>query len=108
VRSWLDQDLALALRREPRQNVITAADPALRQNVGMAFSSCSPSHLVALVIDHVSRDVPLLVHSQNEIGAAAMRARLEQAGSDVTRIPMDQLTRERFLDRIEDACERDP
>lgn len=87
----------LILDHDLRQKTLTSADEVL----------CG-SHLVALVIGHFSRDVPLLVHSQNEIGATAMRTRLEQAGFDITRIPMDELTLEPFPEGIEDGFGNDP
>jgi hypothetical protein len=84
----------LMLDHDLQQQAITDADASL-----------SGSHVVALVIAHVDCDVPALVHSQNVAGATVMRARLKLAGFSVTQVPMDQLTRERFLEWVEDARE---
>lgn len=48
------------------------------------------------MIQFISKDVPILVHSVNVRGSAAMVNRLRETGFDVTKIPMDVLTEETF------------
>lgn len=65
------------------------------QLLTLAGEPLGGSHLIALVIGHISLDLRLLVHWQNESRAAATRLRLQQAEFDITCIPMDELTLER-------------
>ena len=48
--------------------------------------------VVDSMIEHLSRDVMILVHSVNEYGAASMIKNLRDAGFDVVRNSMDTLT----------------
>lgn len=65
----------------------------------------SGEQVVDAVIRYVDKDVPVLVHSVNAQRAPVMVKKLEVAGFWVTRIPMDQLTKEEFLEWVEDARE---
>lgn len=51
----------------------------------------SGSHIVETIIRNISNDISILVHSMSLTGAAYMEKRLEQAGFQVTRVPMDIL-----------------
>ena len=50
-----------------------------------------------VLITEISKDVPILVHSMNLQCAPIMVTKLESAGFFVTREPMDNLNREKFL-----------
>lgn len=73
------------------------------QAVTEADLSLSGSDLVELIATHVSRDVPILVHSMNPTRAPFVVLRLTRAGFDVTRIPYTELLRENFLSWLADA-----
>lgn len=65
----------------------------------------SGSSLINLVLRYVQQDIPVLVHSMNAAGAASMTVRLEGSGFDVTRIPMDKLTRGAFRAWLDEVIE---
>ncbi len=61
--------------------------------------------VVGAIVEHIAREVPVLVHSMNPGRAPAMVARLEAAGFDVTRIPMGELTEHALRAWLEEARE---
>lgn len=63
----------------------------------------SGSHLVDKLIRLIDRSVPILIHSRSPGNAPRMAARLSDAGFSVTRIPMHALTRDEFLDWLDDV-----
>lgn len=65
--------------------------------------SLSGSDLVETLITHLSRDVPILIHSMNPTRAPSLVHRLNRAGFDVTRIPFEELDKATFLSWLEDA-----
>jgi CheY-like chemotaxis protein len=65
--------------------------------------SLSGSDLVETLITHLSRDVPILVHSMNATRAPLVVQRLNRAGFEVTRLPFETLYRDAFLNWLEDA-----
>lgn len=65
--------------------------------------SLSGSDLVETLITHLSRDVPILIHSMNPTRAPLLAQRLNRAGFDVTRIPFVELDKAIFLPWLEDA-----
>jgi hypothetical protein len=52
--------------------------------------------VVDTIVSKVCSDVPVLVHSMNVSQAPKMVSKLERAGFLVTRIPMDELSKERL------------
>jgi len=58
---------------------------------------------VETLITHLSRDVPILIHSMNPTRAPLLTQRLNRAGFDVTRIPFVELDKATFLSWLEDA-----
>jgi CheY-like chemotaxis protein len=58
------------------------------------------------IIQHLSRSVLILVHSVNTSQSPLMAIRLENAGFDVTQIPMTVLTQERLNDWMAGVRER--
>lgn len=65
----------------------------------------SGSDITKVILRNVSRQVPILVHSMNISRAPEMVSNLEAGGFIVSRIPMSVLTREVFLDWVEDVCD---
>jgi CheY-like chemotaxis protein len=65
----------------------------------------SGMNVVDAIIDSVSRDVPILIHSMNPSEAPMMVKKLKSAGFRVTRMPMRELTAEKLLGWLEDECE---
>lgn len=65
----------------------------------------SGMNVVDAIIDSVSRDVPILVHSMNPSEAPTMVKKLKSAGFRVTRMPMCDLTAKKLLEWLEDECE---
>lgn len=63
----------------------------------------SGSDLVGTLVAHLSRDVPILVHSMNPTRAPQVAQRLGRAGFEVSRIPYENLDRETFVTWLEDA-----
>lgn len=63
----------------------------------------SGSDLVATVVECLSRDASVLVHSMNPSRAPRLAQRLSAAGFDVVRLPFADLDRDRFTDWLEDA-----
>ena len=105
IKSWLPDDV--------RPVVATSAGAAigtLRLDSGFVYAGVMLDHdlqdrrateldamlsgrdVVDSVIEHLSRDVMILVHSVNEYGAASMIKNLRNAGFDVVRNSMDTLT----------------
>ncbi len=105
IKSWLPDDV--------RPVVATSAGTAigtLRLDSGLVYAGVMLDHdlqdhratesdamlsgrdVVDSMIEHLSRDVMILVHSVNEYGAASMIKNLRDAGFDVVRNSMDTLT----------------
>ena len=63
----------------------------------------SGSDIVKVIFRNISKDVPILVHSMNISRAPIMAERLESAGFNVTRIPMEMLTERDFLEWLEEV-----
>lgn len=63
----------------------------------------SGSDLVESIITHISRNVPILVHSMNPTRAPLVAQRLGRAGFEVTRIPYEELDRASFEAWLSDA-----
>lgn len=68
-------------------------------------SELSASDLLSLIIQHISPDVPVLVHSMNPVHAPVMVRSLDTAGYYVTRIRMCDLSRGRVLEWLAEARE---
>ena len=65
----------------------------------------SGTDLVNNIIIHLSRDVPILVHSMNSSRGPQLVDRLMKAGFDVTRIPFAELDKNTFVMWLEEARE---
>lgn len=65
----------------------------------------SGMHVMDAIINCVSRDVPILVHSMNPSEAPIMVKKLKSAGFRVTRMPMRELTETKLSEWLEDEFE---
>jgi hypothetical protein len=68
-------------------------------------SGLSGTNIVNLLIHKTDPSVAILVHSMNVERAANMAERLDRAGFWVTRISMDSLTKNKFIEWVEEAQE---
>jgi CheY-like chemotaxis protein len=73
------------------------------QTVAATDAGLSGSDIVRSMAANVSRTVPVLVHSMNMGRAQGMVEALDKWGFVVTRIPMDRLTKDEFLDWVEEV-----
>lgn len=62
-------------------------------------------NVIEMIINHVSPDVPILIHSMNSSGGARMMESLIRARFSVTRITMQELNKETFLEWLTEAYE---
>jgi hypothetical protein len=115
-RAWLPEDVRLVvaastgramgtLQRDGRgvYGGIMLDHDLGQQPATEADTVLSGSHLVEVIIRSVEHEVPVLIHSRNRRYAPAMAARLDHAGFSVTQKPMDMMTKEFFLEWVEDA-----
>lgn len=65
----------------------------------------SGSNVVASIIKHIPKTVPILVHSMNVTKGEQMFRRLQGSGFSATRIRMAVLDERRFLHWLEDVSE---
>lgn len=82
----------ILLDHDLQESVVTDADKEL-----------SGSDVTKNLILNISRDVPILVHSMNLRQGPAITEKLERAGFYVTRIPMSELTFEKFQQWLEEV-----
>ena len=85
---------AVLLDHDLQDRAITAADRGL-----------SGTQVTAAVVQWISPDVPVLVHSANPEKAAGMVGRLQGAGFDVSRVPFRDLTSAWLREWLEEAVE---
>jgi len=57
------------------------------------------------IMAHVPSDTPILIHSMNPADAPKMELALNKSGFSVTRIPMAEMTEEKFCEWLEEARE---
>ena len=65
----------------------------------------SGSHVVASIIKHIPKTIPILVHSMNVTQGEQMFRRLQGAGFSATRIRMAALTELRFSHWLEEVSD---
>ena len=82
----------IMLDHDLQQRAMTSMDKAL-----------SGTDVTQAIINTVSPDVPVLIHSMNSAGSSDMAAILQKAGFEVTRIPIDKLDREILTEWMEEA-----
>lgn len=73
------------------------------QVVGNVSSDTDGRKVTRAIIDRIDPDAPVLIHSMNINGTNAMKEALEKAGFFVSRIRMMDMTRELFLEWLEEV-----
>jgi len=116
--SWLPEDVrtvvaksagrALGIIQRDRGDVY--AGILLDHDLGEQAAADSDRFLTGMdIVDaiarNVSKHVPILVHSMNFAWAPVMVSKLTKAGFDVTRVQMDNLTKEWLQEWMEEARE---
>jgi hypothetical protein len=100
---------AMGILRRDRGNVYGAVllDHDLQERVASESDRLLSGRDVAdVVIENVSKDVPILIHSMNTAGARGMADALKRAGFDVTVVPMSCLDREAVVEWLKEAREQ--
>jgi CheY-like chemotaxis protein len=109
-RAWLPKDIPLIhagsggralgiIQRDCRTIAGIMLDHDLQQQAVTADdSSLSGSTVVRAILQYVSPEIPVLIHSMNPGKAAAMGTALEKSNFDVTRIPMGAMSKDAFLE----------
>lgn len=116
LRDWLPEKIklvvapsagaAIGILKRDRGNVYGGImlDHDLQQRAMTSMDKALSGTVVAeTIIDTVSPDVPVLIHSMNSTGSAHMAVILQNAGFDVTRVPISGLDFERFTEWVEEA-----
>ena len=68
--------------------------------------SISGTDLINAITTSIRRQVPILIHSMNLSKSPAMVKRLTNHGYSVTRIKMEDLTKENFREWLEDVSDQ--
>ncbi len=115
-REWLPEDVRIVLARSAGQAI-----GAIERDAGAVYGGIlldydlteqcrtdtdkrlSGRHVVEAICRHVSRDVPILMHSMNLWQSPGMVERLRAEGFEVTRIPMRELTAEDLVRWVDEA-----
>ena len=118
IKSWLPSDArpvvvtsagkAIGLVRRDRGHVYAGImlDHDLQEHTVNETDQClNGMTVVDTLIQYISNDIPILVHSVNQSRGPAMVNKLKKFNYWVTRIPMDELTAERCLGWIDDVRE---
>lgn len=75
------------------------------QIVSADDAQLSGMNVVDAIVQYVSRNVPILVHSMNLSEAPTMVKKLTGSGFSVTRIPMREMTAEKLMEWLKEECE---
>jgi CheY-like chemotaxis protein len=75
----------------------------LPDDVHPVFATSAGLDVARRIALRITPDVPILVHSMSYQGGSAMQQILDGAGFAVARIRFEELTRERFLEWLEDV-----
>jgi hypothetical protein len=67
--------------------------------------SLSGSNVAIALIEHFSIDIPILIHSTNQVQVPRVARQLEEKGFWVTRIPFYDMTKDGFLRWVQEAHE---
>jgi len=116
--SWIPDDVRAvvaasagrALGVIQRDSGTVYAGILLDHDLGEQAAASSDRHMsgmdvVDAIIMNIAKHIPILVHSMNVTWAPVMVSKLTKAGFSVTRVQMDQLTKEWLREWLEDACE---
>jgi hypothetical protein len=75
------------------------------QKVTQIDQYLSGNDIIDVIIIHIDRNVPILIHSTNIHQSIKMKQQLEGIGYPVTKIPMTDLTKEKFNEWLNEAFE---
>jgi len=116
--AWMSRDVrlvvvtsvgkAIGLLKRDRGNVYAGMmlDHDLHEQAVLGTDlKLTGKHVADAIIQYISRNVPILVHSGNIAEAPILKKQLLQAGFDVTQIPMFQLKKEALNEWVEDVYE---
>lgn len=116
LRDWLPEEIklvvapsagtAIGILKRDRGNVYGGImlDHDLQQRAMTSMDrTLSGTDVAQTIIDTVSPDVPVLIHSMNSAGSTLMAAILQKAGFEVTRVPIDELDRKKLTEWMEEA-----
>jgi len=109
LRSWLPADIHAVVATSAGKaigiisrdcgsvyaGIVLDFDLQLRRAAASELHLCGHDVVLA-IIEHISRDTQILVHSENTSQSPLMVRSLRQAGFDVTQIPMHLLTVDSF------------
>jgi len=118
LRSWIPEyativhassgGMALSILRRDRGSVyggILLDHDLEQQHKTEADYYLSGTDVMESILQNMSRDVPVFIHSMNLQQGPMMEARLAKAGFSVTQIPMDELSCERPSAWVDEARE---
>ncbi len=118
LRSWVPEGVlcAWAPTGEDAARIVRSAgdgelgavllDYDLHESPGHGTGRVDGRHVAAALIDAGLGEVPVLVHSENDLGRAEMVAMLRAEGFEVEAVPMSALTRERLAGWVRRAEQR--
>ena len=116
-RAWLPKDIRLIhartgglalgiLERDCRVIAGIMLDHDLQQQAMLPSDvNLSGSTVVRAILQKVSPEVPILIHSMNPGRADTMKTALEKSGFSVTRLPMGDMSRDAFLEWLKEVRE---
>ena len=115
--AWLPKDIRLVharsggkalgiLERDAREFAGIMLDHDLQEApIVTNDKNLSGSTVVVKIMLHVRPDVPILIHSMNPGKAERMKKALEASGFSVTRMPMGEMSKDAFLEWLDEIKE---
>ena len=116
-RAWLPRDIRLVharsggkalgiLERNAHEFAGIMLDHDLQDSSVVANDkNLSGSIVVVKVMQHIRPNIPILVHSMNPGKAESMKKALEASRFSVTRMPMGEMSKDTFLEWLEEVRE---
>lgn len=116
-RAWLPKDMRLVHARSGGRalGVIQRDRTAFsgimldhdlqQQAISASDSNISGSIVIRAVMQYLSPEIPIMIHSMNPGKATTMGKALEKSGFSVTRMPMGEMSKTAFLEWLEEVRE---
>lgn len=116
-RAWLPRDIRLIharsggkalgiLERDADELAGIMLDHDLQESSVVANDkNLSGSTVIIKVMQHIRPNIPIMVHCMNPGTAERMKKALEASGSSVTRMPMGEMSKDAFLEWLEEVRE---
>lgn len=116
-RAWLPQDMRLiharsggralgVIQRDRTAFSGIMLDHDLQQQaISASDANLSGSVVIRAVMQFISPNVPVMIHSMNPGKAITMGTALEKSGFSVTRMPMGEMGKTAFLEWLEEVRE---